>query len=201
MTTLRHAPRAPFSAADAERLGSEGYVITDGFLGVPLARAVRAEAVAVPLARAGIRRSHQLDDGVRTDEIAWLTADETQGALREAVERFEALRAVVNEQAWLGLRAFDLQLARYQPGARYVRHRDAFPGDDNRRLTAIVYLNEGWVAEHGGELELFTPQGPVRVEPVLDRLVVFRSELIEHQVLEARAERWALTAWYSARQG
>lgn len=139
-----------------------------------------------------------INETVRSDEHAWLTAEETSGALAEAVRAFTTLRDVLNESAYLGLRAFDLQLARYAPGAKYVKHRDAFPGQENRRLTAIVYLNEGWTERDGGELELCVDP-PVRVQPILDRLVVFRSELIEHQVLEAHAERWALTAWYSGR--
>lgn len=140
-----------------------------------------------------------MDHTVRTDELAWLSAEETTGALREAVAAFERLRDALNQSAYLGLRSFDLQLARYRPGAKYVKHRDAFPGQENRRLTAIVYLNEGWTERDGGELELCV-EPIVRVQPVLDRLVVFRSELIEHQVLESHAaERWALTAWYSAR--
>ena len=192
--TLRHVA----GPGEVEALGARGYFVRDGFLGRELALAVRAAAAGVALRPAGIRRSHELAPEVRSDELAWLTREDASGPFVEAIERFEALRVEVNEAAWLGLRTFDLQLARYGPGARYVRHRDAFPGDDNRRLTAIVYLNDGWVPAHGGELELCV-EPPVRVPPVLDRLVVFRSESIEHQVLEAHAERWALTAWYSAR--
>ncbi|MFT3708911.1 MAG: 2OG-Fe(II) oxygenase [Archangium sp.] len=195
--THRHEPHDLLSGM-AESLGERGFFVANGFLGVELARAVRAQVGSVELKRAGIKRSAQLDDGVRTDEIAWLSSEESTGALAEAVKRFDALRLQVNELAWLGLRSFELQLAKYAPGAHYVRHRDAFPGQDNRRLTAIVYLNEGWAPRDGGELELFVEPEPLRVQPTLDRLVVFRSELVEHQVLEARAERWALTAWYSA---
>lgn len=159
---------------------------------------MRAEASTVALRPAGIRRAGVRDEAVRSDELAWLTAEETTGALAEAVRAFTTLRDTLNRSAWLGLRSFDLQLARYGPGARYVRHRDAFAGQESRRLTAIVYLNEGWQERDGGQLELCV-EPPVLVAPVIDRLVVFRSELIEHQVLEAHAERWALTAWYSAR--
>lgn len=193
---MTHRHDAPSS--EVERLGTTGFFVREQFLGHALAQAVRREAGSVPLSPAGIRRAHVIDPGVRSDEIAWLSAEETTGALREAVAAFERLREEVNQHAWLGLRSFDLQLARYSPGAKYVKHRDAFPGQDNRRLTAIVYLNEGWQPADGGELELCV-EPVVRVQPVLDRLVVFRSELIEHQVLEAHAERWALTAWYSAR--
>lgn len=183
---------------EVEQLGEVGWFSRASFLGETLAREVRAQASAIPLRRAGIRRSAEVDDEVRSDELAWISASETTGALREACARFDALMHAVNEAAWLGLRAFDLQLARYQPGAKYVRHRDAFPGDDNRRLTAIVYLNDGWLPAHGGVLRLHV-EPPVELEPRLDRLVVFRSERIEHEVIAARAERWALTAWYSAK--
>ncbi|MFO0596308.1 MAG: 2OG-Fe(II) oxygenase [Myxococcaceae bacterium] len=191
--TLRHAP----DAREVEQLGERGWFVRDGFLGASLARAVRAEAPAVELRRAAIRKARELDDAVRTDEIAWV--EEQQGALGQARACFEALRDGVNQAAFLGLRGFDLQLARYAPGGQYVRHRDAFPGSENRRLTAIVYLNDGWVPANGGALELFVDPAPVVVEPVLDRLVVFLSERIEHAVQPCHAERWALTAWFGAR--
>ncbi len=184
---------------EVEHLGRDGWFTREAFLGDALALRLREEAAAVPLRRAGVRRDAQLDDAVRSDEFAWITSAEATGAFRDARARFTDLMAQLNEAAWFGLRQFDLQLARYQSGANYVRHRDAFPGDDNRRVTAIVYLNAGWEPAHGGQLRLHvTPV--VEVEPRLDRLVVFRSEQVEHEVLPARAERWALTAWYSARE-
>ena len=186
------------SAAEVEQLGTQGYFTRPSFLGLELAQRVLHDARNVPLRRAGIRRSAEPDDSVRTDELAWLTREESKGALAEAVARFDALMNELNESAWVGLRTFDLQLARYAPGGHYERHRDAFPGQDNRRITAIVYLNPEWRPEHGGQLQLHvTP--PLQIEPTLDRLVVFRSEVVEHEVLHAHAERWALTAWYSAR--
>ena len=187
-----------FTATEVEQLGSQGFFTRASFLGPELALRVLTEARTIPLRRAGIRRSHQLDETVRSDALAWLTKDETSGALSIAVTHFERLMHELNEAAWLGLRTFDLQLARYAPGAHYARHRDAFPGQDNRRITAIVYLNPLWVPEHGGQLLLHV-EPPFELEPTLDRLVVFRSELVEHEVLPARADRWALTAWYSAR--
>ena len=46
----------------------------------------------------------------------------------------------------------------YPAGARYVAHADASLSVPHRRLTAILYLNEGWEASHGGQLSL-TPPG------------------------------------------
>jgi SM-20-related protein len=180
--------------AEVTALGGAGWFSRENFLGAELARRVRAQAAAVPLRRAGVRRAGELDDAIRSDELAWVTPE----LFPEAVAAFDALMTQLNERAWLGLRRFDLQLARYPPGAKYVRHRDAFPGDDNRRVTAIVYLNPAWAEGDGGKLRLFV-EPVIDLAPRLDRLVVFRSELIEHEVLPAHAERWALTAWYSAR--
>jgi len=99
------------------------------------------------------------------------------------------------------------QLARYPgDGTGYVRHRDAYPAsvtagtasastpgsqggagsekEATRRLTAIYYLNEAWVPKHGGQLRLYNSNGTGHwdVEPLLDRLVVFRADRVDHEV-------------------
>lgn len=190
------------SSRDIETLGEAGFVVGQGFLGPTLAAAAHARAVehlaAGLLARAGVRRGadHQLDDTVRGDSIEWL--DEL-GDFSDVWRRFDDLRLQLNELGFLGLRRCELQLAHYPAtGAGYQRHRDAFPGDDNRRITAIVYLNPSWQPEHGGQLTVFVDP-PLTLEPRLDTFVVFRSELIEHEVRPSRADRFAITAWYSAR--
>lgn len=190
------------SSRDIETLGEAGFVVGEGFLGPSLASAAHAKAVehlaAGMLARAGVRRGadHHLDDAVRGDSIEWL--DEL-GDFSDVWARFDELRLQLNELGFLGLRRCELQLAHYPAtGAGYQRHRDAFPGDDNRRITAIVYLNPSWQPEHGGELTVFVDP-PLTLEPRLDTFVVFRSELIEHEVRPSLAERFAITAWYSAR--
>lgn len=192
------------SAEEIALLGSPGWFTRASFLGDELALCARREAEALlsagSLHRAGVRRGadHHLDEAVRGDSITWLD-EGASPVLRSVFEHFEALRQAVNEAAWLGLRRFELQLAHYPgTGAGYQRHRDAFPGDDNRRLTAICYLNPHWSAAHGGQLRLCC-EPAVELEPRLDRLVVFRSELIEHEVRPSLADRFALTAWYSAR--
>jgi SM-20-related protein len=192
------------SERDVERLGSEGFVLGHGFLGDALALAAHDEAKALLAAgafqRAGVRRGgdHRLDDEVRGDSITWIE-EGAPGALGQVFQRFDELRLQLNELAWLGLRRTELQLAHYPSnGAGYQKHVDAFPGSDNRRMTALVYLNPAWQPAHGGELALH-PE-PVRlVAPTLDTFVVFRSELIEHEVRPSFADRFAIAAWYSAR--
>jgi len=57
----------------------------------------------------------------------------------------------------------------YPPGARYSPHVDNGGACSNgRRLTALLYLNTGWVEGDGGELAIFhptpTPRGPAKGE-------------------------------------
>jgi SM-20-related protein len=189
------------SSQEIETLGEKGFVVGEGFLGASLASTAHAKAAeyraAGKLTRAGIRRGadHRLDEAVRGDSIAWL---EMHSDFNDVWQRFEELRLQLNELAFLGLRRTELQLAHYPAtGAGYQRHRDAFTGQDNRRITAIVYLNPTWQPEHGGQLTLFVD--PLQaLEPRLDTFVIFRSELIEHAVQPSHADRFAITAWYSA---
>src|SRR3954451_11879289 len=144
---------------EVRALGEQGAFVRDGFLGearalaaLEQARTLRAQG---QLRAAGIRKAGTLDTSVRNDELAWLEPS-VGGALAGAVAAFEELREALVRDAWLCLGRFHLQLPHYPgQGARYVRHRDAFAGGENRRVTAILYLNAGWEPAHGGQLRLF----------------------------------------------
>ena len=91
--------------------------------------------------------------------------------------------------------------------ARYVTHVDN-PDDNGRLVTCIYYVNEKWEAKHGGELMLYpnatrsssSKAAGVKVEPVLDRLVLFWSDArVPHEVLPAHASRLAVSSWYHHR--
>lgn len=186
-------------------LGTRGFFVRDAFLGQERASSVHAGARACveagTLRPAGIRRGADRteDTTVRGDFITWIQP-EPATALGALWEAFAELGQALSVGAYLGLGHFDLQLAHYPGGgARYVRHRDAFPGQSNRRVTAIYYANPGWRLEHGGLLRLYPEGDPLDIEPTLDRLVVFLSEQLEHEVLPAHAPRLALTAWFYGR--
>ncbi|MBJ6759853.1 2OG-Fe(II) oxygenase [Myxococcaceae bacterium JPH2] len=192
--------------AEVEALGARGYFLRTSLLGEVEARAVRDEArarvAAGTLHPAGIRRGadRTVDSHVRGDHVDWVLP-QSDSALGALWERFQALGEALSSGAYLGLGRFDLQLACYPGGgARYARHLDAFPGQSNRRVTAIWYANSDWEPAHGGQLRLY-PEGeaPVEVSPRLDTLVVFLSERLEHEVLPTHASRLALTAWYYGR--
>jgi SM-20-related protein len=186
---------------DVQALGEGKGIVRDGWLGEALALAAHREAGALPLRPAGVGRAGTSAAGVRADELTWVDpGSRLPPGLAALCARFAALREELRRAAWLSLTRTEIQVARYPGGgAAYARHRDAFrDGRDPRVVTAIYYLNPGWTAAAGGVLRLYTAgaDGPVDVEPVLDRIVIFRSELVEHEVLPAHAPRLAVTAWF-----
>ncbi|MGC6513969.1 MAG: 2OG-Fe(II) oxygenase [Myxococcota bacterium] len=132
---------------------------------------------------------------VRGDHILWLEPP-LDGALGQIWTLFAQLQVALRDGLRMPLASFELQAARYDTGASYAKHHDAFHASNARLVTAILYLNEGWSADDGGHLVAW-PRGERReVAPLGGRLVVFRSESVLHEVQTARAERWAVTAWY-----
>lgn len=107
------------------------------------------------------------------------------------------------EELGFGSGKTSIMFARYPGGgARYAKHRDALPSHaegTRRRLTLVYYLNEDWSPTNGGCLRAYLPQaagGYLDVEPRLDRLLIFASEWLEHEVLPTYFDRLAITAWF-----
>ena len=201
-----------FALTDAEihALDERGWFLRDGVLGHPASTgvhdAVEALAAAGRLRPAGLSRgaAYRVDAAARGDAIAWVEPDGVPLELAALWAVFLALRDALNRDVYLGLDRVEVQVARYPGGGTaYNRHRDAFParpgGHPNRRVTAIYYANPGWCPEDGGALRLHGVESPTDVAPVLDRLLVFLSERVEHEVLPVRVPRSAVTAWFRAR--
>ena len=196
--------------AEIRTLDDRGWLLRDNVLGHQAAMAIYDAVEALDaggrLRPAGVSRgaAYRVDSAVRGDEIAWLEPDGAPPELAALREVFLSLRDALNRGAYLGLDRIETQVARYPGGGSgYARHRDTFrarPGTGpSRRVTAIYYANPRWCPEDGGMLRLHVDGGPHDLEPVLDRLLVFLSERVEHEVLPARVPRRAITAWFLAR--
>jgi len=83
-----------------------------------------------------------------------------------------------------------------------VRHLDAYEGSSTRRVTCIYYINPYWKEEDGGQLRIFHEgaQGVKEefddIAPCGNRLLIFQSRQLEHEVLPTYFERYALTVWF-----
>lgn len=184
-----------------DRLGDGFAVVSDDVLPAEtvddwLARVVARDR-AGGLDPAGLGRERNQVPSLRSDHTAFV--DPGDEGWEAPVAWFAALGRSLSEQLRLALPAFSLQIAGFPPGARYVRHVDTIRGDPARRLTATLYLDRSWDPEDEGQLRVIEPDGERDVLPIGGRLVLFRSDVVEHEVLPTRRIRYALTAWFGSR--
>ena len=150
-------------------------------------------------ARVGHNARVQINAQLRSDDTRWLADAPEDEAERYAVASVHALRAHLNETLFLGSQEVELHFARYNPGAFYRTHRDRFRDDDARLVSLILYLNDDWPDDAGGELVLYADDdsGTVvtRVQPCAGTMVCFMSDRFPHEVLPANRDRYSLTGW------
>jgi SM-20-related protein len=150
-------------------------------------------------AKIGRGAGERLAPEVRGDFISWLEAPE-RDAEQRLLAQLEELRAALNRALMAGLEDFQGHFAMYPRGAAYARHFDRLVGTDVRAISAALYLNEGWLPEHGGCLRIYPGGGRSEdVMPLGGRLVVFLSDRFEHEVLPATRERMSFTGWFRRR--
>jgi SM-20-related protein len=193
------------SDAVIDGLAARGYAIVRGALPPEAIAGLRERARALDgegaFAAAGVGRGSGRAErrDIRGDRIAWWDEDATDPAERETRAWLEALRVRCNRGLMLGLDRIEAHYAIYPPGARYARHRDRFRDDDARVLSSVLYLNDAWRPEDGGELRLYAGDREVEVVPEGGTFVAFLAADFEHEVLPSRRERLALTGWFRRR--
>lgn len=182
------------------------YVIVDDFVDAEFREAILAEQM--DLVRQGKFRHAAVGKGgqkqvrteIRGDEVLWMDADDLSPLQAAFWGKIDAIRKVLNQRCFLGLRSFEGHFARYPVDSFYKRHLDQFHAVPHRVVTVILYLNSSWTEEDGGALRLYFPKedGSEEIQDVLPvggRLVVFLSGEIPHEVLPTKKERISITGW------
>ncbi|RIY42430.1 2OG-Fe(II) oxygenase [Neopusillimonas maritima] len=151
-------------------------------------------------AHIGHLATKKADPVIRGDQICWLDAHMPQAAIQDFLAFATHLQNTLNATYFLGLRSQEFHFAHYEPGFGYKKHLDQHRNNPHRKISVVLYLNENWTDEDGGELRLYGPENtPIeratRLIPAPGRLVVFRSDLVWHEVLPGRKPRWSLTGW------
>ena len=188
-----------------DQLAERGFGVADNFVDSELLAELRERCIELHTAgglrpaKVGRGNDAKLMPEVRGDFISWLEQPE-RDAEQRVLARLDELRAMLNRELMTGLEDFQGHFAIYPPGVGYARHFDRLVGTDARAISAVIYLNDGWGAEDGGELRLYTGGGAsVDVLPQGGRLVAFLSDRFEHEVLPARRERMSFTGWFRRR--
>ena len=185
----------------ADELAEHGYAIADQFLSQQeVSNILSLEAFkngADQFKKAGIGKNKdlQINEAIRGDYIHWLDKNSAPEPANVYLNRLSDLTQFLNQALFLSLKDFEVHMTIYPAGSYYKRHLDQFKKDDHRKLSVICYLNQEWKEEHGGQLRMYLPDATRTVLPIAGRLVCFRSDQIEHEVLPATRERLSLTGW------
>ncbi|HEY9009145.1 MAG TPA: 2OG-Fe(II) oxygenase [Ohtaekwangia sp.] len=185
----------------ADGLAEHGYAIADLFLSQAEVDAIRNSAdflqEADQFKKAGIGKQNdlQINEAIRGDYIRWLDKNNASVPAKVYLDRLQELIGYINRTLFLSLKDYEVHMTIYPAGTFYKRHLDQFKKDDHRKLSVICYLNDHWQDEHGGQLRMYLDNETKDILPVSGRLVCFRSDQIEHEVLPATRERLSLTGW------
>ncbi len=185
-------------------LVDKGWTIQDEFLEPELVLQLAGECIndyqQGRLKQAGVGRGDQklTELAIRGDQIRWL-----ERGMSNAVDRYldciERLRRHFNEQLFSNLENSESHFAYYGNGAFYQKHLDQFQNSNQRIISSVLYLNPDWQKHHGGELRLHLAGAQVDVAPIANRMVLFMSADIWHEVLPTTAPRLSLTGWFRRR--
>ena len=182
-----------------DQLAENDYIIIDDFLKKPTySRLINflselEENNRLQKAGIGNQSDYQILSEVRGDYIFWLEKNKH----KETEELFELLDEVkeqLNQLCFLSLSDQEFHFAVYPPGSSYKKHYDQFKGNNNRMITLIIYLNENWTEENGGELSIESKN--LIIAPLERRAVLFKSDRLEHEVLKTNTERRSITGWF-----
>jgi len=132
---------------------------------------------------------------IRGDEILWLEKETLTDSQKIYFQFLEQLREHLSNYFRIGLPWFECHLATYPIGSFYTKHFDQFRETNNRIFSIILYLNEDWKPEDGGQLRIYNEDAFSDIEPKMGRFVCFRSDMIEHEVLKTNRIRFSITGW------
>ena len=138
---------------------------------------------------------------IRGDFISWIDESEANKDEIPFFTSVEDFTNYLNRTCFLGIREREFHYALYPEGTYYKKHLDTFQNDDSRKLSIVCYLNDvDWLPEYGGELVIYKPEEEISIYPLKGRMVIFESQILEHEVKPVKRERLSITGWLKTRK-
>ncbi len=185
-----------------EQLSSTGLSVTPSFLTPTQVNDTRQDLLALKkcgtFGQAGIGKGNQnqIQNQIRNNELCWLDRETANEVQKRLWNELDQLKQLFNENLFLGIQDFEGHYTCYSPGGFYQRHLDSFKSDQKRVVSFILYLNENWQADQGGELRVYFKNTHQDVAPQGGTLVCFMSRELEHEVLLSHSHRYSFTGWF-----
>lgn len=149
----------------------------------------------------GNQFTEQIVKTIRGDFISWLDERELNASEDQFFYKIDDFTNYLNRTCFLGIQDREFHYALYPIGTFYKRHLDTFQNDDSRKLSMVCYLNnEDWLPEFGGELAIYKDDETINIYPLKGRMVVFESQILEHEVKPVQKERLSITGWLKTRK-
>jgi SM-20-related protein len=145
---------------------------------------------------AGINQSLTPVKEIRSDKILWLdSANADTDSEKSVLADLSKLQNELRDYFRIALNEFECHFSIYEPGQYYARHKDTVKQNNKRIFSFVLYLNADWAEADGGQIVGYNSEEILfRIQPLAGQLLVFKSD-IEHEVLPARRQRFALTGW------
>lgn len=148
----------------------------------------------------GNRVNEVIEKAIRGDVILWIDESSVNSAEAMFFKKINDLKDYLNRTCFMGINQKEFHYAIYPKGTFYKRHLDTFKNDDRRKLSIVCYLNdEDWQPENGGELVLYLENEDKVIYPFLGKMVIFESQLLEHEVKPVNTPRLSITGWLKTR--
>ena len=135
------------------------------------------------------------NEEIRSDEIYWLDKENNNPYEMEFFVLIEDFIAYLNKECFTGIKSYEFHYALYKPGAFYKKHFDQFKDTSNRQFSMVTYLNVNWKEGDGGELKIYKGDESETISPTNRKTVFFKSNELEHEVLETNELRLSITGW------
>lgn len=173
----------------------------DNFLGQALATNLKQNLLVLfgdnQFKAAGIGSGSNFTNNrrIRSDMIYWLSQEHNDLHENSFFTLMDAFVAYLNKTCYTGITGYEFHYAYYDTGTSYKRHLDQFKENTDRAYSMIMYLNENWQLEDGGQLRIYHDDNTQTISPRSGKCVFFKSSELEHEVLLSHKPRMSITGW------
>jgi len=149
------------------------------------------------LAGMGKDLDFQKDSQIRGDKIKWIEKESEDTYEKKFLKKIAHFIQHLNKTCYTSILDFESHYASYEKSSFYKRHVDQFRNDRGRKYSIIMYLNEDWQKEDGGDLSLYPAKGAqINISPIGGRMVFFKSDEMEHEVHPSHTrDRISIAGW------
>ena len=131
----------------------------------------------------------------RSDKIYWLDREHNNVHENSFFELMDSFVRYLNSSCYTGITGYEFHYTLYEKGSFYKRHLDQFRNNKSREYSMIMYLNDNWQQQDGGELCVFHNDHLQTIAPQNGKCVFFKSSELEHEVLLTHQPRLSITGW------